>query len=78
MEIVLLLLKTGEYVLSQVETLDEEPACHLHLPYKIVNGMLEPWPEYTVDQDVLLYTSFIATILEPDPALVEKYKVLTE
>jgi len=61
-----------------VETLDEEPACHLYRPFRIVNGVLEPWPEYTLDQDVLLYTSFIATILEPDPALVEKYKSLVE
>ena len=41
----LLLLKSGIYLLSQTEQLDEEPACHLIKPYQVSpNGTLTPWP----------------------------------
>lgn len=71
----LLLLKSGIYLLSQTEQLDEEPACHLIKPYQVSpNGTLTPWPLHTVDDDVLIYSDTIATILEPTPELAEKYR----
>ena len=48
METQLLLLKTGVYLITKIETLDEEPAAHLVQPYSITSdGMLEPWPLHT-------------------------------
>jgi|TARA_B100000214_G_scaffold356573_1_gene315298 hypothetical protein len=79
METQLLLLKTGVYLITQIETLDEEPAAHLVQPYSITSdGMLEPWPLHTVDEDVLIYSDTIATILEPKKEILEKYKMVTK
>ena len=79
METQLLLLKSGVYLITQIETLDEEPAAHLEQPYKINDdGTLEPWPLHTVDEDVLIYSDTIATILEPKEEILKKYKMVTK
>ena len=66
METQLLLLKSGVYLITQIETLDEEPDAHLVQPYSINDdGTLAPWPLHTDDEDVLIYSDTIATILEP-------------
>jgi hypothetical protein len=79
METQLLLLKSGIYLISKIETLDEEPAAHLEQPYSITtDGMLEPWPLHTDDQDVLIYSDTIATILEPTQEILDKYKMVTK
>ena len=76
METQLLLLKSGIYLITKIETLDEEPAAHLEQPYPITtDGMLEPWPLHTDDQDVLIYSDTIATILEPTQEILDKYKI---
>ena len=78
METQLLLLKTGVYLISQVETLEEEPACHLYQPFVVSeNGTLEPWPLHTTDDDVLIFSDTIATILEPKEEILKKYKTCT-
>lgn len=78
METQLILLKSGTYLISQIETLDEEPAAHLFQPFQVKNdGTLEPWPLHTVDDDVLIYSDTIATILEPKEDVLKKYKTCT-
>ena len=79
MDIQLLLLKSGVYLITQIETLDEEPAAHLVQPYSINNdGTLAPWPLHTDDEDVLIYSDTIATILEPKEEILKKYKMVTK
>ena len=79
METQLLLLKTGIYLITKIETLDEEPAAHLEQPYLIKDdGTLEPWPLHTNDEDVLIYSDTIATILEPKQEILDKYKMVTK
>ncbi len=79
METQLLLLKTGTYLITKIETLDEEPAAHLLKPYSIrPDGTLEPWPLHTVDEDVLIYSDTIATILEPKEEILKKYAMVTK
>ena len=59
--------------------MDEEPYCHLQDPYLIKDdGTLEPWPSYTTDTDVLLYSETLATIVEPDDAISKKYELVTK
>ena len=78
METQLILLKSGTYLISQIETLDEEPAAHLLKPFMVrEDGTLEPWPLHTVDDDVLIYSDTIATILEPKDEVLKKYKTCT-
>ena len=59
--------------------MEEEPNCHLQEPYLIKDdGTLEPWPRYTTDTDVLLYSETLATIVEPDLDTKKKYKAVTK
>ena len=59
--------------------MEEEPNCHLQDPYLIKDdGTLEPWPRYTNDVDVLLYSETLATIVEPDLDTKKKYKAVTK
>ena len=79
METQLLLLKSGINLITKIETLDEEPAAHLEQPYRIKDdGTLEPWPLHTNDDDVLIYSDTIATILEPKEEILKKYKMVTK
>ena len=66
METQLLLLKSGIYLITKIETVEEDPAAHLEQPDSITtDGLVEPGPLHTDDQDVLIYSDTIATILEP-------------
>ena len=52
---------------------------HLEEPYLIRdNGTLEPWPRWTKDDDVLLYSESLATIVEPTDEIREKYNIVTK
>ena len=42
------------------------------------DGTLEPWPRYTNDTDVLLYSETIATIVTPTSELKKKYETVTK
>jgi hypothetical protein len=76
MNISLLLLKTGEYIISQVEELDYEPKVHLILPY-LVSGKTKPtlsqWPLFSEDDHVLLNSDTLLTVCTPTPEIRNAY-----
>jgi len=75
----IIILKSGVHLISKVEQLEEEPSCHLQDPYLIKDdGTLEPWPSYTDDVDILIYSDFIATIVNATSAMKAKYKAVTK
>ena len=75
----IIILKSGVHLISKVEQLEEEPSCHLQDPYLIKDdGTLEPWPRYTDDVDILIYSEFIATIVNATSAMKAKYKAVTK
>ena len=79
METMLVILRTGLTLISQVEQMEEEPSCHLNKPYLVRDdGTLEPWPRYSNDDDVLLYSESLATMVEPTDDIRKKYKQVTE
>ena len=79
MQIALIILKSGIELITMAEQMDEEPSCHMKDPYKIMeDGTLEPWPRYTIDTDVMLYSDNIATIVEPTSELKKKYELVTK
>ena len=79
MQIALIILKSGIELITMAEQMDEEPSCHMQDPYLITkDGTLEPWPRYTTDTDVLLYSETLATIVEPDDAIRKKYETVTK
>ena len=74
-----MILKSGIHLISQVEQLEEEPNCHLLDPYLIRDdGTLQPWPSWTTDTDVLLYSETLATIVEPTSEIKKKYEIVTK
>ena len=79
MQIALIILKSGVNLVCMAEQLDEAPSCHMEHPYLIKDdGTLEPWPRYTNDTDILLYSETIATIVEPDDDIKKKYEIVTK
>ena len=75
----IIILKSGVHLISKVEQLEEEPSCHLQDPYLIKDdGTLEPWPSYTDDVDILIYSEIIATIVNATSAMKAKYKTVTK
>ena len=79
MQIALIILKSGIELITMAEQMDEEPSCHMQDPYLIKeDGTLEPWPRYTVDTDILLYSETIATIVTPTAELKKKYELVTK
>ena len=79
MQIALIILKSGIELITMAEQLEEEPSCHMQDPYLIKDdGTLEPWPRYTTDTDVLLYSETIATIVEPTPEIKKKYETVSK
>ena len=79
MQIALIILKSGIELITMAEQLEEEPSCHMQDPYMIKDdGTLEPWPRYTNDTDILLYSETIATIVEPDDSIRKKYETVTK
>ena len=79
MQIALIILKSGIQIITMAEQMDEEPSCHMQDPYLIKeDGTLEPWPRYTVDTDILLYSETIATIVTPTAELKKKYELVTK
>ena len=79
MQIALIILKSGIELITMAEQLEEEPRCHMQDPYLIrEDGTLEPWPRYTTDTDVLLYSETLATIVEPTNEIKKKYEIVTK
>ncbi len=76
MEWSLVILKTGETLISQTDQLDYEPKVHLVRPH-LVGGKtkvtLTPWPEYSEDKHILLHSDSLLTVCEPSPAVKELY-----
>ena len=79
MQTALIILKSGIHLITKAEQLEEEPSCHMQDPCMIKDdGTLEPWPRYTNDTDILLYSETIATIVEPDADIRKKYEIVTK
>ena len=79
MQTALIILKSGIHLITKAEQLEEEPSCHMQDPYMIKDdGTLEPWPRFTTDTDVLLYSETIATIVTPTSELKKKYETVTK
>ena len=76
MDLMLLVLKTGETLISATEQLDMEPRCHLRQPF-LVGGKakitLTAWPAHAADTHVLLHSDSLLTVCEPSPTVKALY-----
>ena len=76
MDLSIVLLKTGQTLVSQIEELDYEPKVHLYQPY-LVSGKtkltLTTWPEYVTDEHILLHSDSLLTVGTPVLKVKEAY-----
>ena len=76
MQLLILMLKTGQTIISQFELLEMEPRVHLSEPYEITGKTkvtLTPWPPYTKETDILLTSDSILTDVEPLESIRDSY-----
>lgn len=76
MNLALILLKTGQTLITLTEQLEYEPKVHMVNPMSISGKTklsLTRWPEYTDDEHVLLNTDTLLTLCEPTEAVRKAY-----
>ena len=76
-----LLLSNQEIVVSEIEEVASEigdPNCKLTKPYKIVDGDLHRWMEdYTEQNELMINSDKIITLVTPSPIIFEQYSKVT-
>ena len=77
----LLALMNNLILVSQIEEIGAdigEPDCKLINPYRIdAEGNLTPWPEVTDQNEMMIHSDSILTIVDPKQEIIEKYLELT-
>lgn len=76
MQLILLLLKSGQTLISLSEQLEYEPRCHLIQPYEVsgkTKVTLTSWPPYTDEKDILLHSDSLLTVVDPTEKLRDQY-----
>ena len=76
MNLLLVLLKTGQTLISLSEELEYEPKCHLIEPHEVTGKTkisLTPWPHYTDEKNILLHSDSLLTVVEPTLSLTNLY-----
>ena len=76
MQLTLLLLKTGQTLIAQSESLEYEPKCHLFQPYEVsgkTKVTLSAWPPHALDQHILLHSDSLLTVCDPSPTVRAMY-----
>lgn len=76
MNLKLLLLHNGVYLISLVEELEYEPKCHLEKPYEVggkTTIILTSWPKHTSDEHIMLHSTSILTIVDCNENLRAAY-----
>ena len=76
-----LLLSNQEIVVSEITEVDAlvgDPNCKLTKPYKIVDGDLQKWMEdYTEQNEIMINSDKIVTLVTPSPMIFEQYSKVT-
>ena len=76
MNLSLIILKSGQYIIAQSEELDYEPKVHLTNAYEVSgtkNTVLSKWPLFTDDEHILLHSESLLTVCEPSADVVKSY-----
>lgn len=81
--VMLILLINNTFLISNIEEVVSElgqPDCKLTAPYLLTNtDKLEPWLiEYTRDNEIMISSDKILTLVEPKKTLLDKYLELTQ
>ena len=77
----ILLLKNGnlnDYLVGKVTELDEEPSILVEGCYRIVEGQLEKYPQYSNQRDLFLTSDSVFTIVDPSTEILGEYQKVNE
>lgn len=74
MQIKLVLLKDGTYLIADVEERETMPDCVLINPKRVDETNLENWPKHTDQKQIFLRSDDILTIVSPKDSLKALYK----
>ena len=76
-----LLLSNQEIVVSEISEVAAEfgdPNCKLTKPYKIEEGSLHKWmQDYTEQNEVMINSDKIITLVTPSPLIFDQYSKVT-
>jgi hypothetical protein len=79
-----LLLKNDTVLISEIVEVGSElgePDCKLTNPFRLVNQsntyVLEPWIDYSNQNEFMIHSDSILTIVDPKEEIIEKYLELT-
>ena len=76
MDVTLIILKTGEKLVSLSNELQYEPKVHLQSPH-VLSGkttlVLSPWPGHTDEKDFLLFSTDLLTACVPSEEVKKAY-----
>ena len=77
----ILLLLNNEHIVSEIEEVSAEygdPNCKLTKPYKIEGGALHKWmQDYTEQNEIMISSDKIITLVTPSPMIFEQYSKAT-
>ena len=76
MNITLVILHTGEHIVSYAEVMEYEPRVHLVKPHLLggkTKVTLTPWPQYSDDEHILLRSTDLLTECAPTDKIQELY-----
>ena len=77
----ILLLLNNEHIVSEIEEVSAEygdPNCKLTKPYKIEGGALHKWmQDYTEQNEIMINSDKIVTLVTPSPMIFEQYSKVT-
>ena len=77
----ILLLLNNEHIISEIEEVSAEygdPNCKLTKPYKIEGGALHKWmQDYTEQNEVMINSDKIITLVTPSPLIFDQYSKVT-
>lgn len=74
MQIKVILLKDGTYLIADVEERETMPDCVLINPKEIIEEQLHNWPEYTDQKQIFLRSEDILTLVTPKDSFVKLYR----
>ena len=77
----ILLMKNGsltDYLIGKVTELDEEPAILVEGCYRIIDGQLEKYPQYSSQRDLFLTSDAVFTIVDPSTGILGEYQKVNE
>ena len=72
----------NEWIVSDIEEIEDttfgDPDCMLKYPYQVEGKCLAPWPPYSDEREIIVRSSEISVVAEPNTFILSSYKDVIE